>query len=126
NYYDIYRRSLYASYQSSPIVARATEQLTELVRSFGGLPILVLPPVTAEMRALEHQMIGNSFDETLTSIAEKEQVCVLDLRDRHEYEFVDVNHLTQRGAHDVAADYFLPILEENVPLTRAADARPAR
>jgi hypothetical protein len=114
NYYDIYRRGLYSSYESSPIVARATEELIELVRAYGGVPILVLPPVTAEIRALEHQLIGEAFDETLNAIVAKEAVQVLDLRDEIDYEFLDVNHLTQRGAHDVAVEYFQPIVEEQL------------
>ena len=126
NYYDIYRRSLYSSYESSPIIARATEELIELVRSFGGVPVLVLPPVTPEIRALEHEMIGDAFDETLKAIVDKERVRLLDLRDQHDYEFSDVNHLTQRGARDVAVDYFLPILEEHPAMTRAASAAPGR
>jgi len=126
NYYDIYRRSMYASYQSSPIIARATEDLIELVRSFGGVPVLVLPPVTPEIRALEHELIGDAFDQTLSAIVRKERVQVLDLRDQYEFEFLDVNHLSQKGARDVAIAFFLPIVAAHPPETRAAKADPAR
>jgi len=34
-----------------------------------------------------------------------------------------VNHLSFRGAHDVAVDYFFPILEEYEPTAHAADSR---
>jgi len=121
NYYDIYRRSIYSSYESSPIVARATEKLIESVRNYGGLPVLVLPPVTPEIRALEHQLVGEAFDETLNGIVAREKTQVLDLREKFDYEFHDVNHLSQRGAHDVAVDYFLPILERHAASVHAAN-----
>ncbi len=123
NYYDIYRRSVYESYRSSPLVSRATEKLIEEIKGYGGTPILVLPPVTAEIRGLEHQLIGDAFDRTVVSIADEHGARVLDLRDRTEYEFADVNHLSFRGAHDVAVDYFLPILEQYQPTAHAADSR---
>jgi hypothetical protein len=124
NYYDIYRRSVYASYQSSPIIARATEKLIESVRAFGGTPIVVLPPVTHEIRALEHQLIGDAFDQTLTAILDKEKAQLLDLRDENHYEFQDVNHLSPRGAHDLAVDYFLPIVERQFSTIQAAKGGP--
>jgi hypothetical protein len=115
NYYDIYRRSVYSSYESSPLVARATERLIDLVEAYGGFPVLVLPPVTPEIRGLEAQLIGDRFDETLRRIAAAKGTQVLDdLRDQNGYDFADVNHLSKRGARDLAFDHFLPILARHV------------
>jgi hypothetical protein len=123
NYYDIYRRSVYGSYESSPMVGEAVARLVELVRSYGGVPVIVLPPVTSEIRQLEHQLVGEAFDDTLRAIVAKQNARVLDLREQTGYEFRDVNHLSPRGARDLAVDYFLPIVEEQFATTRAADAR---
>lgn len=113
NYYDIYRRSAYANYESSVVEAGALEEMIRLVRNFGGVPILVLPPVASEMWALEQDLVGQRFDETINSILEKSGVELLDLRDRTQFEFRDVNHLSKKGAYDVAQKYFLPLLERN-------------
>ena len=118
NYFDIYRRSVYASYESSPVIASATEMLIELVRGYGGTPVLVLPPVTSEMRALEFELIGDAFDASVREIAGRTGVQVLDLRDRIDYEFADVNHLSVRGARDVLLERFRPLIE-------SGDAAPA-
>jgi len=113
NYYDIYRRSAYVDYESSIAQAVALEKLIRLVRDFEGIPILVLPPVSSEMWALEQELVGQGFDETIDSIVERTAVEVLDLRDVTEFEFQDVNHLSSRGAYDVAIKFFQPILEKH-------------
>lgn len=127
NYYDIYRRSVYASYESSPMVQRATEKLIEAVLAHGGVPLLVLPPVTPEMRKLEDLLIGDAFDETVGGIAARYGIRLLDLRDRFEYEFADVNHLSPRGARDLSIENFLPIVrvEGRTAALPGADSRAA-
>ncbi len=111
NYYDIYRRSAYADYESSVAVAGGLENLIALVREFGGVPILVLPPVTSEMMALEVELVGSKFDETIDSIVEKSGIELLDLREDTSFEFRDVNHLSAGGAFGIAQKYFRPILD---------------
>jgi hypothetical protein len=112
NYFDIYRRSLYADYESSPIVAAALSELISTIKNRGATPILVLTPVTPEIRVLETELIGEAFDVTLQEIVERQGVRVLDLRDDAEYEFMDVNHLSPRGAHDLVLDHFRPLVWE--------------
>jgi hypothetical protein len=111
NYYDIYRRSAYADYESSVAEASALEELIRLVKNFGGVPILVLPPVTSEIWSLEQELVGEKFDDTIESIVEKSGVALLDLRAITRFEFRDVNHLSHRGAYDVTQEYLRPLLE---------------
>jgi hypothetical protein len=114
NYYDIYRRSMYVDYKSSRIEIAAFEDLLELIKAWGGRPIVVFPPVTSEIRRLEDEMIGDAFDESMSALIDRAAVDLMDLRDVRDFDFKDVNHLSMKGAHDLARAYFLPILREAV------------
>jgi hypothetical protein len=110
NYYDIYRRSVYANYESAESVAGGLEKLLRLIQGMGAVPVLVLPPVASEMWALEQELVGTKFDETIAAVVEETDVQVLDLREVTRYEFRDVNHLSPRGAREVARAFFAPVL----------------
>jgi hypothetical protein len=114
NYFDIYRRSAYNDYESSVAVAGALEKMVEIVRGFDAVPILILPPVASEMWELEQEMVGAKFDDTMAEIVERTGVEMLDLRDVTRFEFQDVNHLSDRGAYDMAREYFEPILRRTL------------
>ena len=114
NYLDIYRRSMYADYRSSPIVVAATGRVLEGVQQWGGVPVIVLPPVTPEMRALEHELIGEAFDDTVNQLAREHGVAVLDLRERADYDFADVNHLTPAAARLASEEHLYPRVVETL------------
>jgi len=111
NYYEIYQRSMYADYESSIVELAALEAVLELIQEWGGRPIVVFPPVTAEIRKLEHEMIGDAFDLSVREVLQDHAVELMDLRDETEYEFRDVNHLSPMGAYHLSREHFLPILE---------------
>lgn len=114
NYLEIYRRSMYANYESSPVQLAALEEMIELVREWGGKPIVVFPPVTTEVRELEDELIGMKFDESVASVLGKSGTPLLDLRDDLEFEFKDVNHLSPKGAFELSRERLLPVIAESV------------
>ena len=112
NYFDIYRRSLYNDYESSVMVVAALDKLLTYIKELGATPVLMMAPVTPEIRELEHELIGEAFDETIDEIVQRHRVKVLDLRDEQRYEFKDVNHLSARGAWDLVTERFPSIVDE--------------
>jgi len=110
NYYSIYERSMYADYISSPIELAAFDQLLAYIKSWGGKPVVVFPPVTPEIRQLEYKLIGEKFDDSIRPIIATHEVALLDLRDEIRFEFSDVNHLSRMGAYDLSREIFLEVI----------------
>ena len=110
NYLAIYARSVLDRYEFSHVHARALAAAIEEVRSHGGTPWLVLLPVTEDMAALEHELVGTRFDDAIEAFAAEQGVEILDHRDLPDLGFEDVNHLNWQGAHEFARRVFEPIL----------------
>lgn len=108
-YMEITRRSILQDFVYSPIAERALVRIIEQVRGWGGVPVIVLLPVSEEMNALRTEMVGDAFDGPIRELAARLQVQILDLRSA-DYDLKDVNHLSQLGARDVARDHFVPIV----------------
>lgn len=112
NYLAIYRRSVLVQYDYSEVVEAALGRLIDEVRDLGAEPVLVFLPVTEEMRALEAELVGDAFDQPINAFAAEKKVRILDLRNRHNYAFEDVNHLTHIGALNVAEEHFVPLVNQ--------------
>ena len=110
NYLDIYRRSVLNQYKHSTTVELALSKMIEDIRSYGGVPILVMLPLTQEMRDLEKELIGDKFKSSLNAFAQREKVELMDFQAEDHYEFNDVNHLSPKGAFAFGKDNLEPIL----------------
>jgi hypothetical protein len=111
NYLMIYRRSVYVNYRISRLHTGVLEDLIDQAEALGARVVLVQLPVEPVMRMLHDEVVGTVFDEYLTDMARRKGAVLLDLRDNLDYEFADLNHLTERGAMGLTHDILNPVID---------------
>ena len=111
NYLMIYRRSVYVNYRISQFHAWVLESLIDQSEALGARVVLVQLPVEPVMRKLHDEVVGQVFDEYLADLAQRKGAVLLDLRNNLDYEFADLNHLTERGAMGLTREILNPVID---------------
>ena len=112
NYYLTYRRSVYVHYELSRLHIQMLWDVIDMAQAHGARVLLVQLPIEQQLLALQQKMVGDVFEEMLAQIEHTSEANVVDLRAETRFEFVDINHLSARGAYNLTKKILNPLIKK--------------
>ena len=111
NYLLTYKRSVYNNFELSPLHVQYLHEIIIANIDSGIKTVLIQLPIKNKMFELQKSLVKQDFDQFINQTVEKYDILYFDLR-KQNYEFSDINHLSNRGAYDLAINFLNPLVEE--------------